>query len=52
MSPCSLLGEALAEASADLMRNLLQATINALLSTEADNIVGGEYGRPTPGQTA
>ncbi|WP_353651227.1 IS256 family transposase [Nakamurella sp. A5-74] len=52
VDPAGLLGEALAEASPDLMRSLLQATINALLSADADAIVGGEYGRPTPGPTA
>ena len=50
--PAGLLGEALAEASPDLMRSLLQTTINALLSADADAVVGAEYGRPTPGRTA
>ena len=50
VDPAGLLGEALAEASPDLMRSLLQATINALLSADADAVVGAEYGRPTPGR--
>ncbi len=52
VDPARLLGEALAEASPDLMRDLLQTMINALLSADADAVVGAEYGRPTPGRTA
>jgi putative transposase len=52
VDPAGLLGEALAEASPDLMRSLLQAMINALLSADADAVVGAEWGRPTPGRTA
>ena len=48
VDPARLLGEALAEASPDLMRDLLQTMINALLSADADAVVGAEYGRPTP----
>ena len=51
VDPARLLGEALAEASPDLMRSLLQTMINALLSADADAVVGAEYGRPTPGRT-
>lgn len=40
--PSGLLGEALAEASPDLMRSLRQSIINALLSTDADAVVGAE----------
>lgn len=40
-----LLGEALAEASPDLMRQLLQTVINALLSSDADAVVGAEWGQ-------
>ena len=36
VDPASLLGEALSQASPDLMRQLLQTTINALLSADAD----------------
>ena len=43
IDPAGLLSEALAEASPDLMRNLLQTMINALLSADADAVVGAEY---------
>ena len=52
VDPAGLLGEALAEASPDLMRSLLQTIINALLSADADAVVGAEYGRPSPGRTS
>jgi len=52
IDPTGLLGDALAEASPDLMRSLLQTTINALLSADADAVVGAEYGRPSPERTA
>jgi len=52
VDPAGLLGEALAEASPDLMRSLLQTVINALLSADADAVVGAEYGRPTPGRVS
>jgi len=51
VDPAGLLGEALAEASPDLMRSLLQSIINALLSADADAVVGAEWGRPTPGRS-
>ncbi|RHW41321.1 IS256 family transposase [Dermacoccus abyssi] len=50
VDPARLLGEALAEASPDLMRDLLQTMINALLCADADAVVGAEYGRPSPGR--
>ncbi|ETZ47006.1 putative transposase, partial [Mycobacterium avium MAV_120809_2495] len=43
VDPAGLLGEALAEASPDLMRSLLQTVINALLSADADAVVGAEW---------
>ena len=52
LDPAGLLSEALSEASPDLMRQLLQTMINALLSADADAVVGAEYGRPTPGRVA
>ena len=42
VDPASLLGEALSQASPDLMRQLLQTTINALLSADADAVCGAE----------
>jgi len=52
VDPAGLLGEALAEASPDLMRSLLQTMINALLCADADAVVGAEWGRPSPARTA
>src|SRR5690625_4458449 len=52
VDPSGLLGEALAEASPDLMRSLLQDVINALLSADADAVAGAEYGRPSAGRSA
>ena len=48
VDPHGLLGEALAEASPDLMRTMLQTIINELLSADADAVAGAEYGRPSP----
>jgi hypothetical protein len=46
VDPAGLLGEALSEASPDLMRSLHQTIILVLLSAaDADAIVGAEYGR-------
>lgn len=45
VDPGTVLSEALAEASPDLMRQLLQTMINALLSADADVVVGAEWGR-------
>ena len=52
VAPARLLGEALTEASPDLMRDLLQTMVNALLCADADAVVGAEYGRPTPGRVS
>ncbi len=52
VDPAGLLSEALAEASPDLMRTLLQSIINALLSADAEAVVGAEWGRPSPDRTA
>ena len=52
VDPAGLLSDALAEASPDLMRSLLQSIINTLLSADADAVVGAEWGRPNPGRTA
>jgi len=52
VDPAGLLGEALTDASPDLMRSLLRTMINALLSADADQVVGAEWGQPTPGRTA
>lgn len=52
VDPASVLAEALTDASPDLMRLLLQTTINALLSADADAVVGAEWGKPSPDRTA
>src|SRR6478735_10677449 len=52
VDPAGLLGEALSEASPDLMRSLLQSIINALLSADADAVVGAEWGRPSPSRAS
>ncbi|MGP9843567.1 IS256 family transposase [Brachybacterium sp. 107] len=52
VDPSGLLGEALAEASPDLMRSMLQTIINELLSADADSVAGAEYGRSSPDRTA
>ena len=52
VDPAGLLGEALSEASPDLMRSLLQSIINTLLSADADAVVGAEYGRSSATRAA
>jgi len=52
VDPAGLLGDALSDASPDLMRTLLQTVVNTLLSADADHVVGAEWGQPTPGRTA
>ena len=44
IDPAGLLGEALSQASPDLMRSLLQHVINALLSADADTVCGAQWG--------
>ena len=51
VDPATVLSEALSEASPDLLRHLLQTMINALLSADADAVVGAEWGRPSPDRT-
>ena len=48
VDPAGLLSEALAEASPDLLRQLLQTMINALLSADADAVIGAEWGQQSP----
>ena len=48
VDPGRLLGQALSDASPDLMRHLLGTVINSLLSAEADAVCGAEYGMPSP----
>src|SRR6478672_11126587 len=48
IDPAGMLGQALSDASPDLMRTLLSTVINALLSAEADAVCGAEYGTVSP----
>ena len=48
VDPAGVLGQALADASPDLMRHLLGTVINSLLSAEADAVCGAEWGQPSP----
>src|SRR6185369_2560681 len=48
IDPAGLLGQALGDASPDLMRHLLSTVINSLLSAEADAVCGAEYGAVSP----
>ena len=48
IDPARLLGQAVGDASPDLMRHLLGTVINALLSAEADAVCGAEYGVADP----
>ncbi|MFF0991629.1 IS256 family transposase [Kocuria nitroreducens] len=45
IDPARFLQEHLEQASPDLMRQMLTTFINALMSAEADNVCGAEYGR-------
>lgn len=51
IDPARLLEEQLAQASPDLLRELLQTFINTLLSAEADAVCGAEYGMASPDRT-
>jgi putative transposase len=51
VDPATVLGEALSDASPDLMRHLLQTMINALLSADADAVVGAEWGERSADRT-
>ena len=48
IDPAGMLGEALSQASPDLMRSLLQHVINALLSADADAVCGARWGQQDP----
>ncbi len=48
IDPARLLEEQLAQASPDLLRELLQTFINTLLSAEADAVCGAGYGTTSP----
>ena len=48
IDPARFLEEQLAQASPDLLRELLTSFINTLLSAEADAVCGAAYGQPSP----
>ena len=48
IDPAGMLGQALSQASPDLMRSLLQHVINALLSADADTACGAQWGQQDP----
>lgn len=52
VDPAHVLGNLLSDASPDMMRQLLQTMINALLSADADAVVGAEWGQASPERTA
>ena len=52
VDPGAVLGQALSDASPDLMRHLLGTVINSLLSAEADAVCGAEWGQPSPERVA
>ena len=51
IDPARLLEEQLAQASPDLLRELLATFINMLLSAEADAVCGADYGLASPDRT-
>jgi putative transposase len=51
IDPARMLEEHLAQASPDLLRELLATFVNALLSAEADAVCGADYGAISPERT-
>jgi hypothetical protein len=51
IEPSRLLEEQLAQASPDLLRELLTMFINTLMSAEADAVRGAAYGQASPKRT-
>jgi transposase-like protein len=51
IDPALFLHEQLAQASPDLMRELLSTFVNALLSAQADTVCGADYGVRSPERT-
>jgi len=49
--PARLIEEQLAQASPDLLRELLTLFINTLMSAEADAVCGAAYGTQSPDRT-
>ncbi|MGP5606101.1 transposase, partial [Corynebacterium casei] len=51
IDPSSYLDELLAQASPDLMREMLQGFINQILSTQADQVCGADYATTSESRT-
>ena len=51
IDPAEFLHEHLAQASPDLLRELMQGFINTLLSADADSVCGAAYGARDPERT-
>jgi putative transposase len=51
IDPARLLEEQLAQASPDLLRELLTTFINTLMSAETDAVCGAAYGQASPDRT-
>ena len=51
IDPTNYLDELLAQASPDLMREMLQGFINQILSTQADQICGADYATTSESRT-
>ena len=51
IDPTTYLDELLAQASPDLMREMLQGFINQILSTQADQICGADYATTSESRT-
>ena len=50
IDPAQFLHEHLAQASPDLLRDMLTTFVNTLLSAEADAVCGAAYGASSPGR--
>jgi putative transposase len=50
IDPARMLEEQLAQASPDLLRELMQTFLNTLMSTQADAVCGAGYGESSPGR--
>ena len=48
IDPARLVEEQLAQASPDLLRELLTTFLNTLMSAQADSVCGAEYGQSSP----
>jgi transposase-like protein len=51
IDPARLLEEQLAQASPDLLRELLTTFVNTLMSAEVDAVCGAAYGQASPERT-